>query len=97
MRISCSPPLGYEIGLTARKDTAHSLKSMRQIKAERQRIDENIAAPLPALNEILEACGTARANKGLQEIELLKRPHLPMSACPVDEDRPDLRISVYTC
>ena len=89
-------PLGHEIGLISEERYSKFLEKQEQIKAERQRIEEKSLPLSPALNEILEKCGTAPLAKGCKMIELLKRPQVTYEAlAPVDDGRPDLPYEVF--
>lgn len=89
-------PTGYKIGLISEERYQKFLLKQEQVKAERERIEKTSLPVTPALQKILEKCGTAPLKKSCKMIELMKRPQITYEDLKaVDVSRPDLPYEVF--
>lgn len=90
-------PLGHKIGLLSDARWARFQEKAAQMQAERQRVQQTVLAPSPALNDLLRAHDTTAVTSGVRLAELLKRPQLTYAAlAPVDPARPAYPQAVFS-
>jgi len=89
-------PLGREVGLIGDTRWEAFLQKITRIEAELKRVRAVGIAPSKALNELLEASGTAPITAGAKLDELLRRPQLDyLSLAPFDPGRLALSMAVW--
>ena len=84
-------PLGREIGLVDDSRWETFCRQQEEKNRELARLRGLTLSPSPALNELLEAKGTAPLQTGIRAAELLKRPQIAYGdLAPFDPGRPPL-------
>ncbi len=83
-------PTGHEIGLISDARYQDFLQKQRCIEAEKLRVSRCNVSPTPALNDFLEAHGTAPLTTGCKLADLIRRPQLSYAMlAPFDVERPE--------
>ena len=83
--------IGLRIGLVSEERHRAVLAKYEAVAAEIRRLEKTHLAPSPALDALLESCGTAPVTGGASLADLLRRPQLSYEAlAPFDPARPAL-------
>ena len=87
---------GYRLGLINERRYAALQQKIKQIEAERARMENTVIAPGDGINAMLVSRETSPLSTGIRLSELIKRPQLSYEAlAPFDPDRPDLPYEVF--
>ena len=86
---------GLEIGLVSEEQYQAVVRKYASVDAELNRIEHTYTAPLPELNAVLEAHGTAAATTGVSIADLIRRPQISYAdTAPFDHERQPLSRAV---
>lgn len=84
-------PIGYEIGLIAKKRYDKFLGKVDSVEKEIKRLESVIFTPTEGLQSFLDSMGSTRIKTGIRATELLRRPEITYQALSrVDEKMPIL-------
>lgn len=89
-------PFGYRLGLVSREKYERLQTKLRQIEAERRRLEQTSIPVTEELQELLVSRGTSPLERGVKLVDLLKRPQLGYAdLTPFDKNRPELPEAVF--
>lgn len=89
--------IGMKIGLVSAEQYERVLEKYAQVDRELDRLEHTYTAPLPDLNAMLEARGTAALQSGASLADILRRPQVSYSdLSPFDSERPELDRAITT-
>lgn len=84
-------PIGHRVGLISDERLEALNRKNAAVEAELKRVKKENISPSEALNEFLEAKGTAPMSTGCKLADLIRRPQLGYDELsPFDEGRPEL-------